>query len=82
MTTKTKVQLYNVLCRYGEKERSGATSQLQGTDLMVATFRHMKKPYQLLMIPLTIWSGMEQGFFNAEYTAVRPQFENYSEMIC
>ena len=29
----------------------------------------MKKPYQLLIIPLTIWSGVEQGFFGADYTA-------------
>lgn len=30
----------------------------------------MKNPYQLLIIPLTFWSGMEQGFFGADYTAV------------
>ena len=27
------------------------------------------KPYQLLVIPLTIWSGVEQGFFLSDYTA-------------
>ena len=29
----------------------------------------MKKPYQILVIPLTIWSGFEQGFFASDYTA-------------
>ncbi len=58
------------LTRYGEKERTGSSSKLEGIQLLSATFRQMKKPYQLLMIPLTIWSGMEQGFFGAEYTAV------------
>ena len=37
--------------------------------LLVATFKHMKKPYQMFIIPLTIWSGLEQGFFAADYTA-------------
>ncbi|ODN04684.1 UNC93-like protein [Orchesella cincta] len=57
------------LTRYGEKERNGSSSQLEGKELLIATFRHMRKPYQILIIPLTIWSGMEQGFFGAEYTA-------------
>ena len=30
----------------------------------------MKKPYQLLIIPLTFWSGVEQSFFLADFTAV------------
>ncbi len=25
--------------------------------------------YQLLLIPLTMWSGVEQGFFGSEFTA-------------
>ena len=29
----------------------------------------MTKPYQMLIIPLTIWSGVEQGFFLSDYTA-------------
>ena len=29
----------------------------------------MKKPFQLLIIPLTIWSGLEQGFFLSDFTA-------------
>ncbi|ODM95223.1 UNC93-like protein [Orchesella cincta] len=57
------------LTRYGEKERTGSSSKLEGKDLLVATFKHMTKPYQILMIPLTIWSGMEQGFFGADFTS-------------
>ena len=30
-------------------------------QLLVATFRHMKNKYQILIIPLTLWSGFEQG---------------------
>ncbi|XP_023320214.1 UNC93-like protein isoform X2 [Eurytemora carolleeae] len=42
--------------------------------LIIAIFvdpltRHMRKPKQLLMIPLTFWSGIEQGFFGADFTA-------------
>jgi hypothetical protein len=34
----------------------------------------MKKNYQQLLIPLTIWSGLEQGFFGADFTAVSRHF--------
>ena len=30
----------------------------------------MKKKEQLLVIPITFWSGIEQGFFGADFTAV------------
>ena len=26
-------------------------------------------PTQLLLIPITLWSGIEQGFFGADFTA-------------
>lgn len=28
----------------------------------------MKKPYQQLLIPITVWIGMEQAFIGAEFT--------------
>ncbi len=31
----------------------------------------MFNPIQLLLIPLTIWSGLEQGFFSADFTQVQ-----------
>ena len=48
------------------KERTAST----GLQLLVATFRHMKKKEQILVIPITFWSGIEQGFFGADFTAV------------
>ncbi len=43
---------------------------LTGVQLLIATFRHLRNPFQLLLIPLTMWSGFEQGFFGADFTAV------------
>ncbi|XP_063872168.1 UNC93-like protein isoform X1 [Scylla paramamosain] len=45
------------------------TENKSHTQLLIATFNHMRHPYQLLIIPLTIWSGVEQGFFQSDYTA-------------
>ena len=42
-----------------------------GGQLLISTFNHMKKKEQLLIIPITFWSGIEQGFFSADFTAVR-----------
>lgn len=57
------------LIRYGERDRDGMSSKLTGMNLLIATFKQMIKPNQLLIIPLTIWSGLEQGFISADYTA-------------
>jgi len=57
------------LTRFGEEDRKKGKQQLTGMQLLVATFRHMKNKKQLLIIPLTIWSGIEQGFFGADFTA-------------
>lgn len=57
------------LIRYGEKDRNGMSSKLTGKKLLIATFKQMTKPNQILMIPLTIWSGLEQGFIGADFTA-------------
>ena len=56
--------------RYGEDERDDG-EKMSGLQLLVATFKHwIFKPYQWLIIPLTFWSGIEQGFFGADFTAV------------
>ena len=55
---------------YGEAERENEKEKKSGVQLLVATFKHMRKPYQLFIIPLTFWSGVEQGFFGADFTAV------------
>lgn len=57
------------LIRYGEKDRDGMSSKLTGLSLSIATFKQMGKLNQLLIIPLTIWSGLEQGFISADFTA-------------
>ncbi|XP_045110414.1 UNC93-like protein [Portunus trituberculatus] len=45
------------------------TEEKSSIQLLIATFNHMRHPYQLLIIPLTIWSGVEQGFFQSDFTA-------------
>jgi len=57
------------LTRFGEDERNSEREELTGVQLLVATFRHMRHRNQILVIPITIWSGIEQGFFNAAFTA-------------
>lgn len=54
---------------FGEDEDNSANSSKSGVQLLVASFNHMRHPYQLLIIPLTIWSGVEQAFIGADYTA-------------
>ena len=58
------------LSRFGETDEKKDKVKLSGKQLLVATFKHMRKKEQMLIIPITIWSGIEQGFFNADFTAV------------
>ena len=39
-------------------------------NLIAATFNQMKKPKQILVVPLTIYSGIEQGFLLTDVTRV------------
>ncbi|KAL1130888.1 hypothetical protein AAG570_012129 [Ranatra chinensis] len=55
------------LSRYGEKQK-GDSSELSGLDLLSATVRHLRKPFQQLLIPITIFIGMEQAFIGADFT--------------
>ena len=41
-----------------------------GLKLCAATLRHMRDPRQILLIPLTMFSGLEQAFFSSDFTAV------------
>lgn len=56
------------LSRYGEKQRRADSSELSGIQLLSATANHLKKPYQQLLIPITVWIGMEQAFIGADFT--------------
>ena len=58
------------LHRFGITDEKKDKEKLTGLQLLVATFRHMVRKEQLLIIPLTFWSGIEQGFFGADFTAV------------
>ncbi len=38
--------------------------------LLISTLKHMRNVNQLFLIPLTIWSGLEQSFLGAQFTKV------------
>ncbi|XP_017774065.1 PREDICTED: UNC93-like protein isoform X1 [Nicrophorus vespilloides] len=56
------------LSRYGEKQRRNSGAELSGIQLLSATAYQLKKPYQQLLIPITVWIGMEQAFIGADFT--------------
>ncbi|XP_034176006.1 UNC93-like protein [Osmia lignaria lignaria] len=56
------------LSRYGEKQRKVDSQELSGIQLLSATAYQLKKPYQQLLIPITVWIGMEQAFIGADFT--------------
>ncbi|XP_042205192.1 UNC93-like protein isoform X2 [Homarus americanus] len=56
------------LSRFKNTEDGGSSGK-SSLQLLVATFNHLRHPYQLLIVPITIWSGLEQGFLTADYTA-------------
>ena len=58
------------LTRFGITDEKKKKEKLSGLELLVATFKQMIRKEQLLIIPITFWSGIEQGFFDAEFTAV------------
>ena len=39
-------------------------------QLLVNTLRHLRNKRQLLIIPLTLWSGFEQAYISADFTKV------------
>ncbi|KAM0732824.1 UNC93-like protein [Formica fusca] len=56
------------LSRYGEKQRRSDSQEISGIQLLSATAYQLKKPYQQLLIPITVWIGMEQAFIGADFT--------------
>ncbi|KAG9336264.1 hypothetical protein JZ751_002611 [Albula glossodonta] len=56
-------------------------------SVILATFKHLKDKRQLLLIPLTVYSGLEQGFLSGDYNkyyvtcALGISFVGYT-MIC
>ena len=60
-----------MISRYGENHRQVNSNEKSDSGLLLATFVQMAKPYQILIFPLTVWSGFEQAFITAEYTQVK-----------
>ncbi|VEN35822.1 unnamed protein product [Callosobruchus maculatus] len=57
------------LTRYGEKQgRRSSQPEMTPIQLLSATAYQLKKPYQQLLIPITVWIGMEQAFIGADFT--------------
>lgn len=56
------------LSRYGEKQRRADSQEISGIQLLSATAYQLKKLYQQLLIPITVWIGMEQAFIGADFT--------------
>ncbi|KAK7872329.1 hypothetical protein R5R35_002777 [Gryllus longicercus] len=57
------------LSRYNENDREGSGSGLSGVRLLAVTLRLLRKKNQLLLLPLTIFLGIEQAFIGADFTA-------------
>lgn len=51
-----------------ERESNGRRDENISPKLLLATFRHLKQHLQVLLIPITIYSGIEQVFFVSEFT--------------
>ncbi|KAJ8915791.1 hypothetical protein NQ315_004603 [Exocentrus adspersus] len=57
------------LTRYGEKQgRRNSQPEMTPLQLLAATAYQLRKPYQQLLIPITIYIGMEQAFIGADFT--------------
>lgn len=67
------------LFRFGESTRHGSGTGKTGCGLLVATVQQMKNPYQVLLIPLTLWSGFEQAFLTADFTEVLNGYKHLFE---
>ncbi len=51
-------------------DAGGVSAELRA--LLLATLRHLRHREQLFLIPLTVFSGLEQAFVGAEFNKVRP----------
>lgn len=54
---------------YG-KGRKGSGSGLSGLKLLAVTMKQLANPYQLLILPITMFIGAEQAFIAADFNAV------------
>ena len=49
---------------------SGLSIKEEFSTLLLSTLKQMRNKKQLLLIPLTIYMGLEESFFGAEYNRV------------
>ncbi|KAJ8920309.1 hypothetical protein NQ315_011971, partial [Exocentrus adspersus] len=56
------------MSRYS-KGRKGSGSGLSGLKLLAVTIKQLANPYQILILPITMFIGAEQAFIAADYTA-------------
>ncbi|XP_015043155.2 UNC93-like protein [Drosophila pseudoobscura] len=56
------------LTRYGEGRKGSHSKNSTVLRNMLATFRQMKRTNQQMLIPLTVFIGLEQAWIAAEYT--------------
>ena len=56
---------------------SGLTIRQELTTLLSSTLRHTIKTKQLLLIPLTVYMGLEESYYSAEYNRVSLMCLNY-----
>lgn len=57
------------LKRYNEGTREGSGTGLSGFSLLAITLKLLKERNQLLILPITMFLGVEQAFVGADYTA-------------
>ena len=50
--------------------QSRKKDSVSGVSLLLATLRHLKDKRQLLLLPLTFFSGLEQAFIFGDFTKV------------
>ena len=58
------------LPHYIRQKQSKGKLKEEIRTLLFSTFKHLRHLNQLLLIPLTIYSGLEQGFVGAEFNKV------------
>ncbi|KRT83652.1 membrane transporter [Oryctes borbonicus] len=56
------------LTRYN-KNRQGSGSGLSGCKMLAVTLKHLSNPYQILILPITMFIGAEQAFIAADFSA-------------
>ena len=62
------LKLLSATIRYLVTQQSLAVPSTRSENKIL---RQLGRKKQLLIVPLTFWSGIEQGFFGADFTAVR-----------